>query len=210
MAQHADNDDGTRPNAVVPPGSDGQDDAAPTKPITRPFTRTTGFVFQSVGFVLTMSTCCIWPAAHWWQGYQLNPSSQTLEDPMAAAPAAQVWAMGGVAGSFVGGMLLLVIGLGLQHDRMRTGRAAMGLTGVSAVYFLVYLCVCIWRFPDPFRIVIAGMLAGLWIVLFVLAGVSADELRKNPPTPSERGWTSIDEDDLRTISSHRSRDRKTP
>lgn len=178
--------------------------------VSRPFTRTTGFIFQSVGFILAMSTCCIWPASHWWQSYILGPNNETITNPMAAAAPSQVWAMVGVAGSFLGGMLLIVIGLGLQHDRMRTGRAAMLVTGVGALFFLAYLGACIWQFPEVLRIIVASLMAIVWIAAFVLAGVSADELRKHPPTPSELGWTSIDEDDLRTISSHRSRDKTNP
>lgn len=188
---------------------------SPPEIIKRPFTRATGFVFQSVGFLLTISTCCIWPAAYWWQSSQpfagmLPPwqGAATGTTPTWAMP--EYWGMLGTVASFLGGMLLLVVGLGLQHDRMRTGRTAMAVTAIPALFFIVYLGMCLWRFPAPTRIFIVAAMAVLWIVLFVLAGVSADELRKIPPTPSERGWTSIDEDDLRTISSHRSRDRTNP
>ncbi|HPF40455.1 MAG TPA: hypothetical protein P5081_08130 [Phycisphaerae bacterium] len=190
--------------------SDNPTDVSSSEPIKRPFTRATGFIFQSVGFILTMSTCCVWPASHWWQSYQPDTDIRAMERPLESARPEQVWAMTSVAGAFLGGMLLLVIGLGLQHDRMRTGRAAMAVTGVAAAYFLVYLGMCVWRFPEPFRIVIAAAMGLIWVVMFTLAGVSADELRRNPPTPSERGWTSIDEDDLRTIASHRRRDRTNP
>lgn len=182
----------------------------PREEIKRPFTRATGYVFQTVGFLLTISTCCLWPAAYWWQGQIPVIDKATVANPLAAAAASQVWGMCSVAISFLGGMLLLVVGMGLQHDRMRTGRAAMGVTGVGAIFYVAYLVAAIWKFPATFTIVVVSLFALLWLVMFVLAFASADELRKNPPTPSERGWTSIDEDDLRTISSHRSRDKTNP
>ncbi|MCB9858347.1 MAG: hypothetical protein H6818_21905 [Phycisphaerales bacterium] len=214
MHQESNNDGGRHPHDASRPQSGSAIDDAPIEPIKRPFTRATGFVYQSVGFMLTISTCCVWPAAYWWQGALSTESTWVVqgvvfsgETPIATA---ELWGMLGIVASFCGGMLLLVIGLGLQHDRMRTGRAALAVTGLVAAFFLAYLGMCIWSFPAAMRIVIVATMAVIWIVLFLLAGVSADELRKHPPTPSERGWTSIDEDDLRTISSHRSRDRKNP
>jgi hypothetical protein len=131
-------------------------------------------------------------------------------DPVDAALPSQVWAMWAVAVTFAGGMLLMVVGLGLQHDRMRTGRAALGVTATGALFFVSYLAACIWNFPEPLRIVFVSAMCLVWIAMFILAGVSADELKKRPPTPSELGWTSIDADDLKTISSHRTRDKTSP
>lgn len=180
-----------------------------TTPAVRPFCRTTGYLFQTVGAVLALGTCCLWPAAHWWQGY-LQPAPGKIPDPMIDASAAQQWAMFGISVSFLGGLGLIVTGLGLQHDRLRTGRWPMWLTGAGALFHWTYLGFCVSDFATPWRVTLLAVLGLVWTALFVLSGVSADELRRHPPTPSERGWTSIDADDLQALTSLRQRDKKTP
>jgi len=180
------------------------------EPIKRPVCRGTGFLFQSVGALFALATCCLWPAAHWWQNYSTTATGGISIDPLRDSTVAQRFAMGGVAISFLGGMLLVALGLGLQHDRLRTGRWPMVVTAAGAAYFWVYFGFCVAEFPAAFSIALLAALSIVWTVLFVLAGVSAEELRRIPPTPSERGWTSIDADDLKKLTSPRQRDKTNP
>ena len=172
----------------------------------RPFCRGTGYTYQVVGFFLAFSTCCVWPAAYWWQD-AADVRAVTAETVEAVSSTENVLTTIGVALSFLGGMGLIVVGLGLQQDRFRTGRWALFVTTVPMVYQWTYFVLSIMQFPTVGRVVVGGTLALMWTAMFVLAGVSADELRKDPPTPSELGWTSIDEDDLQKVLSLRSRDR---
>lgn len=172
----------------------------------RPFCRGAGSVFQSVGFFLAFSTCCVWPAAYWWQD-EAELRRVDAAEIEAVTNIENVLTSIGVALTFLAGMGLIAVGLGLQQDRFRTGRWALLVTSVPMLFQWYYFAMSILDSPTTARIVVGGTLALLWTVLFVLAGVSADELKKQPPTMSELGWTSIDEDDLQKVLSLRSRDR---
>jgi hypothetical protein len=160
--------------------------------------------------LFALTTCCLWPAAHWWQDYSKSESGAVLVDPLRDSTMAQRWAMVGVAVSFLGGLLLVVLGLGLQHDRLRTGRWPMLLTAFAAVFYWAYFGSCVASFPTAWTIGLTAALSIIWTGLFILSGVSADELKRHPPTPSERGWTSIDADDLQKLTSPRRRDKTNP
>lgn len=188
-------------------GANAPPDAEPASP-ERAFARATGFVFQSVGFLLSLSTCCVWSLAYWWQdSAPPETTAQELRDWFGSATAGQVWATIGVAASFIGGLSLLVMGMGLQHDRLTRGTGPMALTGTLAGLFWVYLGVAAFQFPAAGRLVVIAVMALVWTGCFLLAGAAREQLKKAPPMPTERAWTSRDEDELRRTTSPRSPDR---
>ncbi len=189
---------------------DGPTNEPAPSPSPRAFCHATGLVFQSVGFALALGTCCLWPAARCWQDELPFEGLQPPAVFREAAPA-ELWAMVAVALTFVSGMALCVVGLGLQHDRRGSGRAAFWLTAAVAAFFWCYLGFAVFSFPAVGRIVTAAIMTALWNICFLLAGVSADQQKRlPPPRPSESAWTWRDEDDLRRNASPRSPDRTNP
>ena len=189
------------------PESESEQQASP-----RAFCHATGFVYQSIGFLLSVSTCCLWSAASCWQDeLRSTEAGRFIPEVITDASMHQLWSMVAVVLSFLSGMGLLTIGFGLQHDRPGSGRTGFWLTAVMALFFLAYLGNAFIQFSSVGRIVVGLVMAVLWTVCFLLAGVSARQQKKfPPPKQSEPGWTSRDEDDLRNALSPRSQDKTNP
>lgn len=187
-------------------------DPKPATPPPRSFCHATGFLYQTVGFLMAISTCCWWSFAGLTQEEvrPTEPGRQIVDIARDAAPPLR-WAMAAVCLLLTGGLWLVALGMGLQNDRFRSGRVAKWTTGAAALFFLLYLGMSIlaWT-PSWARIATTAILAAVWIVLFLLAGVSAEELKKDPPTPRLDSWTARDEDDLRKALSPRRRDKTNP
>lgn len=189
-------------------------DTPPTLPSPRAFCQATGFIYQAVGVFLSLGACCYWSFSGRVQE-EARPTeggSSIVQLTRDAAPE-QIWAMGAVVLLFVGGLAIAALGLGLQHDRPAAAKWAKWTTLIIAIYFWAYLAMAIFMLPGAVaRIVLPAIMALVWTVLFLLGGVSAEEMRKNPPDPksSQSQWTERDEDDLRKASSPRSRDRTNP
>jgi hypothetical protein len=184
----------------------------PTAETARPFCQATGLICQGVGLLLALGGCCTWSLAG-VSDLPAAPASAPATDILTilqAAPAAAVWAMLARCINLVAGLLLLTLGMGLQHDRLVTGRSLLWLTGVAALFHWVHAFAAAWRFPGWAVLMTVGALAIVWTGLFLLAGASSEELRKNPPRKQAESWTSRDEDDLRTASSPRSPGRRNP
>lgn len=185
-------------------------------PSPRAFVHATGYIYQSFGFVLTMVMCCWWPANCWQDPVHPAVSTATSAaaydppNPLRDAAPEALWAMASVALAFIGGLCLLVVGFGLQQDRLRSGRSAMVLTGLLAAFYWSYLGFAIVQFPSTGRIIVSALFAAAWTVCFLLAGASSEQLRAHPPTRSEQSWTSRDEDAFRKSLSPGSRDKKSP
>lgn len=173
-------------------------------PSPRAFCHATGVVFQFAGVFLILSICCGWGFA----GSVVGPRPPAVvdDDPGAADSAtARKWASGAVWINVAGGLGALAAGIGLHHERRRSGLLGMATAGASTAYFGCYLVYGILN-PAAGRLVVAGVLFLVWGVLFLLAGHSAEILKRHPPPP-DRPWTSRDEDDLRRRASLRRPDR---
>ena len=181
-------------------------------PPARAFSHATGFIYQSIGFLMALTTCCWWSFTGLTQD-ELRPTEagrDVVEVAKDAAPP-QRWALAAVCVLFVGGLWLVALGMGLQNDRLRGGRPAKWTTGLATLFFVAYLGMSLFSWPASIaRSVTVGILAAIWGVLFVLAGVCTEELRRNPPTPRPSTWTRRDEDDLQKALSPHSLDRKSP
>ncbi|RIK69356.1 MAG: hypothetical protein DCC65_01030 [Planctomycetota bacterium] len=180
----------------------------PPAPSPRAFCHATGFVYQGAGMLLALGACC------WWSFSGRIHDEVAIE--AAAAPAWRSpahWAMGGVTLTFLGGLAIAALGIGMQNDRPPSAVWARRVTLALAVFFWAYLVAALLLLPGSLgRIVTPGMMAILWTVLHLLAGVSHEEMKRNPPDPKslQSTWTARDEDELRKRLSPRSRDKTTP
>lgn len=173
-------------------------------PEERPFCHATGFVFQIVGFLLTLGTCCWWSLSGWTMpaGFiaaARNGRPMVMSD--SGPPIASQFLLVAVCLSLVGGLALIALGIGLQNDLLRSGRLPLWTCGVVAFFFWAYLGLAVAKFPATGRIITAGIMALGWTALFLLAGASREELNRTGPPRRESSWTSRDEDDLRRASS---------
>lgn len=184
-----------------PPFEPGAGEPGNAAPSPRAFCHATGFVYQGVGMVLALGACCWWSFAGRIQDEvrPIDEARQVVQIRKDAAPH-QYWAMAGVVLSFVGGLGLAVLGLGLQHDRPVSATCAKWTTLAMTLFFWAYFLMAIFILPGAVtRILLPGMMAVVWTILFLLAGVSHQQMRSYPPDPrsSQSAWTPRDEDDLR-------------
>lgn len=150
---------------------------------------------------MSVCACCWWSFAG-RTGEEARPteSNRAVVDLFKDATAAQWWGMIAVCASLVGGMALIALGIGLQHDISPRGRVAKWVTGLFAAYFLAYLCATVFSFPVAGRIVTVGVMTSVWSAMFLLAGASADQLGRLQPIRRDSKWSRRDEDDLRNDS----------
>ncbi|MFQ5415291.1 MAG: hypothetical protein ACE5E6_12615, partial [Phycisphaerae bacterium] len=198
----------------APPNPAPQEPERPPSP--RAFATATGAVFQAVGSLLMLASCCFWTisshvideatraqaaatATHWW--YYLTG------DRLPAAVATII-----VATAIIGGAGLLAAGIGLAGEHPNSGRTAMIASGaVAAVMGTcgVILVVHATRLPDPpaalwVSAALPFTLAAVHTVLFLLAGHSATILRDHPPPPDR---STITADQLLDIQNRRRQSR---
>ena len=161
---------------------DGLEDAS----IDLAFCRKTGVLFQSFGVAMMLTTCCWWPVTSCTQ-QAVHPAETAglIPEIRRDAPPEQIWAMLGVTLSFLAGMGLAVVGLGLQQERPRAGRAALVLTASVGLFFWCYLGFAVFRFPAVGRIVVVALLACFWTLCLLLAGASAEALKRRPPAGAD-------------------------
>ncbi|MCZ6817185.1 MAG: hypothetical protein O7F76_10905, partial [Planctomycetota bacterium] len=86
------------------------------------------------------------------------------------------------------------VGIAMQHERPKSGRTAMGLSGATGSFFAAYLVFSVLN-PAVGRLAVAGVMTLVWITLFLLAGHSAEQLKRFPPS-ADMPWSRRDEDDL--------------
>lgn len=197
--------------------------ASPSEPAPSPspraFCQATGLIYQIVGFLLSIGTCC-WGFSASIGGF-LGVAGDTLATPTSqqaesiarstlSGPAHVIWFTAAVWASFVGGLGAAATGLAMQHERRTSGRNGMIVSGIMTVVFLAYAGFSIFWQPALARGLIAGAMLALWLAMFLLAGHSAELLKRFPPPATDSQWTQSDEDALRKSASHRRRDRTNP
>lgn len=150
------------------------------------FCRKTGVLFQSFGVAMMLTTCCWWPVTSCTQ-QSVHPTetARLIPEIRRDAPPEQIWAMLGVTLSFLAGMGLAVVGLGLQQERPRAGRAAVFLTALAGLFFWCYLGFAVFRFPAIGRIAVVAVMACFWTLCLLLAGASAEALKRRPRTGTD-------------------------
>jgi len=193
-----------------------QPDAEPPAagPSPRAFCQATGLIYQVVGFLFCIGTCC-WGFTASIGGF-LGVGADSLSAPVTSAPTTSpavsgsahvAWFTAAVWSTFVGGLAAAAVGLAMQHERRKSGRNGMIVSGIMSTIFLAYLVFSVAVQPSAGRAIGAGVLLAVWVAMFLLAGHSAELLRRFPPTTTDSEWTQFDEDAWRKSVSHRPRDR---
>lgn len=190
-----------------------------SSPSPRAFCQATGLIYQIVGFLLSIGTCC-WGFSASIGGF-LGVAGDTLATPTSqqaesiarsalASPAHVIWFTAAVWATFAGGLGAAATGLAMQHERRKSARYAMIVSGIMTVVFLAYLVFTLFWQPALVRGLAAGAMLALWLSMFMLAGHSNELLKRFPPPATDSQWTQSDEDALRRSASHRRRDRTNP
>ncbi len=159
----------------------------------------TGFVFQSVGVVLLLGSCCFWSIS----GHLVEPAAQPTQQwtdhfhgdhlPIALLTVA-------VVTTVVFGAGLIGVGIGLQGERAGSGTAAVLLTATISVIYWV-CCAALWFQAGAIQsVVVSGVFAVVASVFLFLSLVSRSVLRRFPPPPDQNVVT---EEMLRGMTRHR-------
>lgn len=196
-----------------------QIDPNPSQPSPRAFCQATGLIFQIVGFLLSIGTCC-WGFSASIGGF-LGVAGDSLGSPTSqeaasvarstlSSPAHVIWFTAAVWASFAGGLGAAATGLAMQHERRKSARYGMIVSGIMTVVFMAYLGFTLFWQPALVRGLSAGAMFALWLALFMLAGHSNELLKRFPPPATDSQWTQSDEDALRKSASRRRRDRTNP
>lgn len=170
-----------------------QDDQPESNP--RAFCQASGVVFICVGGILLAGSCCWGSVALFFERpIQPKDPDRAVVAVLSDSEAYQLWTMATVYVTIVAGLAASAIGVALQHERPKSGRLAMAMSGAVALYFAGYLVFSILN-PAFGRIAVSGVMTLVWAALFLLAGHSAELLKRFPP-PADTAWTKRDEDDL--------------
>lgn len=165
---------------------------ASTPPSPRAFAQASGLVLQVIGVILALGTCCWWSFAG-LTDERIRPTSQpdSLRDIVRASDGSRLWSMSAVCVSFVGGLALAALGLGLQAEKRRSGAAASAVAGMGALFWFAYFGYALTYGAGIGSLVWSLLMLVAWGLCAVLAVISADELRRNPP-PADLGKAPAD------------------
>jgi hypothetical protein len=177
----------------------------------RAFSQATGLIYQTVGFILAMGTCCWWSFTGLAQDEVRAPKGSTeIVQLWRDMKPEQKWALAAICVCLVGGLGLAAVGIGLQHDRIARGVWVVAMTGAVTLFFASYTLMAWWQFPGKGRIIVGGAMTFVWAIMFLMGGTSAEQLRRFPPVTTPETLTSRDVDDLRRAVSPQRRDRTNP
>jgi hypothetical protein len=163
----------------APPGRGSSDESTP-----RVFSRAAGVVLQFVGVTIALSSCCLWSFAGLMQRRLSGLAGEdSLVNIFRTAGPGPILAMVGTCLSFAGGLALATFGLGLQAERRRSGTAAVVVTALNTVFWLMFLAWALLASGGVGRVILGVVMTLIWGMCLLLSIVSADELRRFPPPP---------------------------
>lgn len=171
----------------------GDADEGGTQPLETPSPRAfaigTGVWCQTVGMVLLLGGCCLWGLSDRITTRASEPAPQWTDFLFNESFPAAIWTLG-LATTFVGGLALVAVGVGLQGERAGSGRVAMVVTALMTLIYLA-LAVALAAGAESWYAALApGLLAVVTGVLFLLSGNSAATLRRFPPPPDQSKATA--------------------
>jgi hypothetical protein len=166
------------PAESPPPSASPANQGADARP--RAFATATGFAFQVVGVVfLVVST------AYWFVSGRVQTPAATpinaLADYFAREHLVLTASTGLVLSGVGGGLAMIAFGLGLQGERRRSGIGAMIVAGALTVIGLAATAMYLFFGPYWLGAFVAVIWTAVSAVMFLLAGHSADTLRRHPP-----------------------------
>lgn len=176
----------TRPNDNVP--ADDLDKTPPDKPSPRAFATATGTVFQTVGTVFLLGSCCFW-----WFSDRLVPRVEGGIDrwtDLFTIEHAPIAALGvGALTTLVGGLAFIAVGVGLTGEKRRSGTLATFISLVMACVYWALSGVLALAVGSVATATVAAIFGAVCTVLFLLAGHSASVLKSFPPPPDQDAAT---------------------
>lgn len=161
---------------------DGDDDTV--EPSPRAFASATGTIFQTVGVVFLLGSCLFWS----FSGAVVPRTTDHIQrwTQFLSAKHAPMAALGvGMLTTFVGGIALVAMGVGLTGEKRHSGTVA---TIVALVMTLIYGAlsgILLLAVGSVVASVVAAAFAFVCCVLFLLAAQSASVLRRFPPPPEQ-------------------------
>lgn len=158
----------------------------------RNFAMGTGVVFQSVGCILLFGGCCLWSIS----GHVVTPDTAPPESWLgyfSSRPSAVAWTLG-VTTSFVGGLGLAALGVGLLGERASSGKLSVIATAILVVSYLVVAGMLGFAESRWGAAIVPILLAGVMFVLFLLSLRSSYLFRRFPPPPHTEATEEILDD----------------
>ncbi len=161
---------------------------ASDKPLPRAFVSASGLVFQTVGAVFLLGSCGFWslsgriaPEAtadvETWTGLL------TREHAGVAALAA------GLLTTFLGGIALATVGMGLTGQTRRSGVIAVVVTLPMTAAYATITGIFAMNDGASLSAIVSGVFAMVSAVLFALAAHSASLLKRFPPPTDQNKAT---------------------
>lgn len=150
-------------------------------PPPRAFAQGVGILFQTVGCLLFMSTCCVCSTSFLWdpiRGQHETPAdiNATINDPARRGLVITIMAMS------AGGAALAAFGLGMQSDRRKAVPAAMATCSVLLV-FLIAAAVNLWSGDSGIGSrAWNGCMIVLQMILLGFAIGAWRDVKRNPPS----------------------------
>lgn len=151
------------------------------------FAQASGFIFQVVGWMLVFGGCCIGPLAGWLLG-EAGEAPDTVGEWIARSPRSHLVVTADVVMSGVGGLALAVFGFGLQNTRPASGVGAIVTTGVMAAVWWSALIAAFFVDGALSRWLLIAFQVVLAVgatLLFIMAVLAYEVLRRHPPPPEE-------------------------
>ena len=174
-----------------PPSNNGDDRKEPdadSSPAPRASVIAIGYLFQSIGLVLLLGAFCFWPFSSRFVTPAEAPPQRWTEYLLGDRAAAALFTIG-LATTFIGGIGLVAVGVGLQGERRSSGRAAMAVTAAMAASYWVSGGLLIVKTGSWLHALTATAFATLATLLLVSAAHCAAVLRRFPP-PSDQNVVS--------------------
>ncbi len=180
--------------------------ADPIAPTPRAFVTATGLVFQLTGLVHIFLAGGYWLISGRVQAeapVRIDSLREYVQAQNVLLSVTTVWVLAAVSG----GLAMVAFGIGLQGEKRSSGLGAMISSGMLAlVAMLCGISYLVWG-PAIGRAIIAGLEFATATVLFLLAGHSADELRRHPPPENQ---SVVDDEWLEEYARNRRARRGSP
>jgi lysylphosphatidylglycerol synthetase-like protein (DUF2156 family) len=149
-------------------------------PSPRAFAIGTGAVFQTVGGLWTTAAIVVAIISVWVIPKTDQPVEQWAHFFQTEHRASALWTIL-LATSWIGGLAMVAVGVGLQGERKNSGRVAMVTCAVMGLCFSGVAIAFLVRLGRIGPAIVAAGLAALSLGGFMLAGHCAAVLRMHPP-----------------------------
>ncbi len=179
------------PDGIVEAKGDSTDQLRRSPP--RAFAQGTGVLLQTVGVILFLSTCCVYPLAGMWEPLLSRPQIlQHLQDSRSIGVTVQslpqhpfrTGVMLMVMCMTVGGLAMAGFGLGLQAEKPRSAWAAL-VTMFLVTVVLMVAGVGIWSGQGSLWIRLwHTVLTVITVLLTGFTWIALKQMRTEPPPPN--------------------------